>query len=90
MLALCTLRARFRRFSDHYRGLTAGATVAHIGRMKPPRRLICGKPVVPRHAIAKPEPCSAEMEAAHRRAMAFMSETEDEWRERHKGQLIVH
>ena len=58
--------------------------------MKPPQRLICGKPVVPRRVITKHEPSLAELEAAHRRVVAFLSETEDEWRERHKGKRVVH
>jgi hypothetical protein len=54
------------------------------------RRLICGTSLPASRAITKREPSSAESEAAHRRAMAFMSESEDVWRERHEGKRIVH
>jgi hypothetical protein len=70
--------------------LTADDTAAHIVEMKPPRRLICGKPLPPSRAITERERSSAELEAAHRRAMAFMSEREDEWRERHKGKRVIN
>jgi hypothetical protein len=62
--------------------LVRGLSRVYIGTMKRPHRLVCGKPVVPSRAIANREPSTAELEAAHRRAMSFMSEREDEWRER--------
>jgi hypothetical protein len=87
MRTLCTLWERFRRFDGE---LTARDTAAHIVRMKPPRRLICGKPLPASRAIAKHEPSLAEMEAAHRQAMSFLSDREDEWRDRHKGKRVIH